>query len=167
MDRKNDRKKLTDILRGSTREEIEKAWDETQAAGEVGPLPAGEYVARIVAGELNQSKKATPGYKLTFRVVEGEDIGRRFWHDIWLTPPALAMAKRDLAKLGINSIEQLNKPMPRGVRCIVKLALRRDNDGNEYNRVQHFTVIGIDPPDVDPFAPPSNGEAPNSGGPTQ
>ncbi len=26
--------------------------------------------------------------------------GRQFWHDIWLTPVALPMAKRDLAKLG-------------------------------------------------------------------
>lgn len=45
------------------------------------------------------------------------------------------------------------KPPKTSRRCRVKLALRRYDDGNEYNRVRSFEVIGIDPPDVDPFAP--------------
>ena len=43
----------------------------------------------------------------------------------------------------------------------MKLALRRDDDGNEHNRVQLFTVIGIDAPEVDPFAPSRNGGEPS------
>jgi hypothetical protein len=152
-----ERKKLTDILRGSTRESIEKVWGETQAAGEMGPLPAGEYVARIVAGELTESKQGTPGYKLTFRVLEGDYVGRRFWNEIWLTPAAMPMAKRDLAKLGVSSLDQLEKSLPPGIRCNVKLSLRRDDNGNEHNRVQLFTVIGIDAPEADPFAPTEGG----------
>jgi hypothetical protein len=152
-----ERKKLTDILRGSDREAIEKAWNETEAAGEMGPLPAGEYIARIVAGELDESKKATPGYKLTFRVVDGDFVGRRFWLDLWLTPAALPMTKRELAKLGVASLEQLEKPLPQGIRCKVKLALRKNDQGDEYNAVKTFTVIGIDAPEADPFAPSSKG----------
>ena len=153
-----DRKKLTDILRGSTRDTIEKAWGDTQAADEMGPLPAGEYVAKIIAGELMTSKRnETPSYHLAFKVIEGDYAGRRFWHDLWLTPAALPMTKRDLAKLGVQSLAQLENPLPQGIRCKVKLALRRDDDGNERNRVQLFTVIGIDAPEVDPFAPSSNG----------
>ena len=152
------RKKLADILRESSRDVIEKAWSDTQAAKETGPLPAGEYVAKIIAGELFESRHGTPGYKLTFRVVEGDYVGRRFWAEVWLTPAALPMAKRDLAKLEINSLDQLEKPLPQGIRCNVKLALRRDDYGNEHNRVQLFTVIGIDPPEVDPFAPSNCGE---------
>lgn len=150
------RKSLSDILHGNDRERIQNAWADTAAAEDFAPLPAGQYVARVESGELSTSKtKGTPGYKLGFRVLEGDHAGCRFWHDVWLTEAALPMAKRDLGKLGINRLEQLENPLPPGIRCKVKLALRKDDDGTEYNRVRSFEVIGIDPPEVDPFAPPA------------
>ncbi len=95
------RKSLSDILRNGDRESLSRAWGETKAAEDFAPLPSGEYVARIVGGELFTSKtKGTPCYKLTFRVLEGDTPGRQFWHDVWLTPAALPMAKRDLASSG-------------------------------------------------------------------
>jgi hypothetical protein len=63
------------------------------------------------------------------------------------------MAKRDLGKLGVTSLEQLERPLPPGIRCRVKLALRRDDDGTEFNRVKSFEVVGIDTPAQDAFAP--------------
>lgn len=146
--------RLSDILSNNGDDELKKLFDETEAAGEMGPLPPGEYVAHILAGELETSRtNATPGYKLTFSVIEGEFAGRRFWHDCWLTPAALPQTKRDLAKLGVTALEQLERPLPRFIRCKVKLALRRDNDGNERNRVKQFEVVGLDMPEADPFAP--------------
>lgn len=148
------RKSLTDILRNGDRESIARAWGEAEAAEDFAPLPAGEYAARIVGGELFNSKtKGTAGYKLCFRVLEGDHTGRQFWHDVWLTPAALPMAKRDLAKLGVTALEQLERPLPPGIRCRVKLTLRRDDDGNESNKIRQFEVIGIDPPETDAFAP--------------
>jgi hypothetical protein len=148
------RKSLSEILRNGDQDRLREVWGKTEAAEDFAPLPAGEYVARILSGELETSrKKETPCYKLTFQVVEGDHAGRRFWHDVWLTEAALPMAKRDLAKLGITSLDQLEKPLPPGIRCSVKLALRSDDDGNETNRVKRFEVIGIDEPEVDPFAP--------------
>ena len=163
-----ERKSLSDILRGSDRDALKKAWNETEAAGEMGPLPAGEYVARITAGELAASRtKGTPGYKLTFRVLEGDYAGRRFWLDLWLTPPAIATTKKDLAKIGVplslsyEELEkQLDQPLPQGIRCKAKLKLRKNDKGDDYNEVKEFTVVGIDQPEVDPFAPP-----PKEGGP--
>jgi hypothetical protein len=156
------RKSLSDILRNGDRENLSRAWGETAAAEDFALLPSGEYVARIVGAELSTSKtKGTAGYKLAFRVLDGEHQGQRFWHDVWLTPAALPMAKRDLAKLGVSALEQLERPLPPGIRCRVKLTLRCDDDGNEYNRVRSFEVIGIDPPEVDPFAPAdASGPAP-------
>ncbi len=162
------RKKLTDILHNDRRDAIARAWAETQAAGEFGVLPAGEYVAVIIGGELFTAGTGTPGYKLTFKVGEGEHAGRHFWHDLWLTPAAVAMAKRDLGKLGVTSLDQLERPLPQGIRCKVKLTLRRDDDGNESNRVRSFEVIGIDTPQPDPFAPTgpaSNGHQAEGGTP--
>ena len=149
--------RLSDILANGNRTELTQAWESTKPAEEFAPLPSGEYVAHVISGELFTARQNhTPGYKLTFKVIEGplaKDTGRQFWHDLWLTEPALPMAKRDLAKLGITTLQQLDQPLPQGIRCRVKLALRRDDAGAEYNRVRSFQVIGIDKPEVDVFAP--------------
>jgi hypothetical protein len=153
----NESKRLSDILHNGDRERLTKAWSDAKAADEFGILPAGEYIARIIDGTANNARTGTPGYKLTFRVLEGESTGRLFWHDLWLTEAALPMAKRDLGKLGVSCLEQLDKPLPQGIRCKVKLAVRRDDDGNASNRVRSFEVVGIDEPEQDPFAPCANG----------
>lgn len=152
--RQDMRKSLSEILRNGDRETLSRAWDEAQAAEDFAPLPAGEYIAQIVGGELFASRtKGTAGYKLTFRVLEGQHQGRQFWHDVWLTPAALPMAKRDLGKLGVTALEQLERPLPAGIRCTVRVALRKDDEGTAYNRVKSFRVVGIDEPEQDPFAP--------------
>ncbi|MEQ8209402.1 MAG: hypothetical protein RH917_06180 [Lacipirellulaceae bacterium] len=151
--------KLTNILQQSSLDSIKNAWDSTEAAGETAAIPSGEYVAHITSGELiNSRSNDTPGYRLTFRVIDCKEnnkefFGRLFWHELWLTAPAMPMTKRDLNKLGVTSLEQLEKPLPLGIRCRVKLALRKGDDGSEFNRVTLFEVLGIDPPEVDPFAP--------------
>jgi len=151
------RKSLSDILHQGDRESLSQAWGETEAAEDFVPLPSGEYDARIVSGGLFNSKtKGTPGYKLHFRVLEGAHEGRQFWNDVWLTPAALSMAKRDLGKLGVTSLDQLERPLPPGIRCRVKLVLRKDDDGTEHNRVRSFEVVGIDKPEDDAFAPQSD-----------
>jgi len=150
--------KLSDILRNGDSDRLRQAWDTTEAAGELAPLPPGDYAAHIIAGTLETGRtRGTPGFKLSFRVCEGDFTGRQFWHDIWLTEASLPMAKRDLAKLGVTSLEQLEQPLPRGIRCSCKLVLRRGDDGAEYNKVRTFAVIGIDPPETDAFAPGDDG----------
>lgn len=147
---------LSDILAaGGGGDDIRDLWNNTDAAGEMGPLPAGEYIADIIAGVLETSRtKETPCYTLTFAVVEPVAfVGRRFWHPCWLTPAALPQTKRDVGKIGVQSLDQLERPLPARFRCRVKLALRRDDDGNERNRVKTFEVIGIVEPERDAFAP--------------
>ena len=156
----NQRKKLTDILSAGIGN-LQTLWNSTSAAKEFEPLPAGEYVARILSGELDASRThSTPGYKLTFQVCEGELSGRKFWLDLWLTPAALPMTKRDLAKLGVSSLDQLEQPLPPGVICKVKLALRVEDDGTSRNRVRAFEVVRIEEPQVDAFAPDDEMELP-------
>ncbi len=162
------RMKLSDILAANDRDRLAKAWEKTEAAKDFTALPRGEYIAHVVDGQLTEARTTgTPGYKLTFEVIEGEFIGRRFWHDLWLTEAALPMAKRDLLKLGITQQAQLDNPLPKGIRCRVKLALRTDDDGQQYNRVRSFEVIGIDKPEVDPFAPKEPETAPEEQGQKQ
>ena len=152
--------KLTDILNDGVADSLRSKWDEIEAAEEFGKvLPPGEYVAHIVSGELVPvGLKETPSYKLSFEVIEGEHKGRRFWHDCWLTDAALPSTKRDLLKLGVKSLDQLEKPLPKFIRCRVKLTKRQDDNGNEFNRVRSFEVLGIDPPEQDPYAPTDSGD---------
>ena len=153
----NERKKLSDILRGSDRDTLAKQWQDTKAAKDLGPLPPGEYTFRILSGELFTSKQGTPGYKLTLEVTEGEHEGRRCWHDLWLTPAALPLAKRDLGKIGVADLEQLERPLPAGILIRAKIALRKNDDGTEHNRVARFEPAGIEPGDA--FEPPPDADA--------
>jgi hypothetical protein len=146
--------KLTDILHDSISDGLRDAWDTTDAAPGYGVLPAGTYTCRVEAGELFKSSgKGTPGYKLRLRVLHGDHAGRIVWHDVWLTVNAMPIAKRDLAKLGVTTLAQLEQPLPPRMRAEVQLVVRRDDNGIERNRVRSFEIIGIDPPDTDPFAP--------------
>ena len=110
--------KLSGLLKNRY-SDLKTAWDNTEAAEDFAPLPPGEYVCRIVGGELVASRNDTPGFKITFQILEGEHTGRKIWHDIWLTESALPMAKRDLQKLGVTDLDQLNNPIPAGIRCNV------------------------------------------------
>lgn len=145
--------KLSDILAASNGGNINDLWKSTAAANDFGPLPPGLYVCRLASGELRQAKTGTPEYVLTFKVLDGEHKGRQVWHSLYLTPAALPMAKRDLGKIGMTSPEQMEQPIPKGIRCRVHVTLRKDDSGAEHNRVRSFDAIGRDPQDVDPFAP--------------
>jgi len=129
------------------------------AADDFGALPSGTYTCRLTSGELRKARTGTPEYVLTFKVLDGEHKGRQVWHSLYLTRAALPMAKRDLAKLAVTSLEQLEQPIPKGIRCKVRVVLRRDDDETERNRVRSFEVLGVDPPEVDPFAPESTDPA--------
>lgn len=145
--------KLSDILSTGNGGNINELWNSTAAADDFGPLPSGTYTCRLLNGELRQARTGTPEYVLTFKVLDGEHKGRQVWHSLYLTPAALPMAKRDLGKLGVTALEQLEQPVPKRIRCKVQVVLRQDDDKTERNRVRTFEAIGVDPPEVDPFAP--------------
>jgi hypothetical protein len=139
------RKSLTDILEGVSRDELARQFEAVEAAPDYTPLPRGSYKAEVSSGELTTSASGTPGYTLGFTVCEGELKGRRLWHTLWLTQAAMPMTKRDLAKLGVVRLEQLEKPMPLGIICQLSVVVRTDDDGETRNRVSRMDVIEIRP----------------------
>lgn len=158
-DHLSSRRRLCDILAGQT-EEIRKQWDQTEAAADFAPLPTGHYECHVQSGELETNRNGTPQYTLTFRVVEGEYTGRQLWHPLYLTAAALPMAKRDLGKLGVTALDQLERPLPPGrIRCRVRVVLRQADDGAKFNRARSFEVLRIDEPEADPFAPAEDADA--------
>ena len=156
--------KLSDLLKNGDADRLRHSWETSQAAGDFGLLPPGEYVCHVSEGKLETSRsKGTPGFKLEFVVIDGEHKSRKVWLDAWLTEAAMPQTKRDLGKLGITSLDQLERPLPPGIRCKVRVVIRKDDDGNEHNRVRSFEVVGIDTPKADPFAP--GGDDSPKGGP--
>jgi hypothetical protein len=151
---KHTRKSLVDVLHSSTRDELARQFNEAEAACDMLPLPRGTYRCRVTDGELVTSKGGTPGYSLTFTVDGGEHKGRKLWHTAWLTPAAMPMTKRDLAKLGVTSLDMLDRPLPPGIVCDVKVVVRADDDGVGRNRAVSFVVVELlaDPTADDDFA---------------
>ena len=149
------RRRLSDILQTSAeRERLRQAWSSTEAADDFAIIPAGEYVAEVTAGEYVTGRtNGTLGYKLTFRLIECDYAGRLLWYDIWLSAAALPLAKRDLGKLGVTDFDLLDRPLPPGIVCKLRVVVRRDDDGAERNRVKSFEVLRVEQPKPDPFAP--------------
>jgi hypothetical protein len=157
------RKSLADILPKADRDRLAEAWASTSPAADLAELlPPGEYRCRIVDGRVFTAKTGTPGYKVEFEAIDGEHAGRRLWGDFWLTEQALPYTMRDLARLGITHFEQLERPIPAHLLATVRVALRRDDDGTERNRVVRFEVTGIEPVEPEPFAPSPDGEPSDS-----
>jgi hypothetical protein len=158
------RRRLSDVLGLQDHDALERAWQSTQAAKERSPIPAGVYEAYATDGRLFTSTRGTPGYKLEFEICKGEHAGRKVWHDLWLTTAAIAMTKRDLAKLGITTLEQLERPLPRGIRCRIKVVIQQNDRGEHFNVVRNFEVIAIETPQADPFAPGGPADDTTEGG---
>ncbi len=159
------RRGLVDILKGESREELVRRFSEAEAAPEYAPIPKGTYIAEVSSGELTNSGTGTPGYTVGFTISDGEHKGRRVWHTLWLTPAAMPMTKRDLAKFGIVSLDQLERPVPLGIVCHIHVVVRTDDDGEARNRVTRYDVVEIRPDstaDAD-FAEPDSA-AGNGGG---
>jgi hypothetical protein len=157
------RKRLSDILTNSELESIQSAWEMTDAAADLGPLPAGTYTSRLAGAEIFTARTGTAGVRLTLVVVEPAELaGRRIWHDLWLTLAAMPGTKRDLLKIGISDLARLEGPIPDGILLSVRVALRKDDDDTVRNRVTRLDLVRIEPPPPNPFAPPDGGDG---GGP--
>jgi hypothetical protein len=135
-----------DILGGGG-DDFNRLWDATAAADEgFDPLPPGTYRCFVADGRVATAKTRTSSYKVTFQVISGPFAGRKLWHDLWLTPKALAMTKRDLAKLRIHTPAQLRQAPPTGIVADVRVTLHTENDGRSCNKVLGFTVVEDAPP---------------------
>jgi hypothetical protein len=130
------------------------------------PLPSGSYRCLLSDGRLAQAATGSRSYKVTFTVLDGQYTNRKIWADLWLTSRALAMTKRDLAKLQITRPEQLNEPPRPGIIAEVRVALRTEDDGRQFNKVNGFTIVEEAPapsvfsPDPDEEADTTEGDNP-------
>jgi len=150
------RKPLAGIVTGSSgSNNVLDQFDTIEAAEDFGPLPKGVYIALAVGGKIDKARTTgTDYYVVEFQVIEGTYARRRLWLRNYLTEAALQYAKRDLAKLGINTRAKLAAPFPANrMVCKLTVSLRQDDNKTEWNEITNFEVIRVQEPTVDPFAP--------------
>lgn len=150
-------KKLSDVFSNAELDALKADWDSASRVSDRTPLPPGEYTCRVLDGSLfRHAKTGNSGYKLSLEIIEGERAGRKCWYDIWLTKPAMHKSKVDLAKLDISQFEQLEKPLPKGIIVVAKIALKLDSKGSQFNYVVSFEVVDIDPVPSDDWTAPDD-----------
>lgn len=110
-------------------------------------IPDGIYKCEAIRGELFESKnKKTPGYKITFKITEGEYTDEAVWYDIYNTEKNARRRKEDLSKLQINTPEQIEN-FPRDNYFNVKITQWTPAE-KTFNKVEDFSFIEHKP---DPF----------------
>lgn len=149
-------RKLSDIL-APAEDNFQGLWEQTEAASEFSPIPMGKYVARITRGGIHTAKSGSRSYQIEFTISEGEHTNRKVWLDLWLTQKALAVSKRELAKIGIDSPAKLNADLPAGYIATISVVQRTDDRGETRNEIRRFDVTGFKPPTPDDFAPGEQG----------
>jgi len=108
------------------------------------PIPAGQYVAMIVASEEKTSQKGFRYVVLEFEVLDGPYKGRKLWVNLNLyhtDPEAVKFARAELASIckaiGVlkpqDSVQLHNLPMLITVKC----ANRKDT-GELQNRIKSY-----------------------------
>ena len=164
--------RLTELL-GTGLGDLASQFASTEAAAERELLPPGKYLCRVARGELGKAATGTPRYLLKFEVIAGPHAGRFLFLDVWLTPAALPQAKRDLGKIGVASLAQLENPVPPGIIVEASVVVRSTDGGDQRNAVKRFDFVrrdeaAMDDPDFAPPAPPAantaGGEAPPAKG---
>lgn len=134
-------------------------FDTVEAADEPTPLPRDTYEGVATAGKLVQSSRGTDGYRLEFRVTQGEYAGRKLWHTYWLSEKALPFTKRDLKKFGLDSLQKLKSPFPADrYVCRLAVVVKCEDDGRERNEVTSITVLRTQEPPANPFPLPPAAE---------
>ena len=137
---------LNDLLNNDLR----TAFDNTTAADDFQPLPNGAYEMEVASIVQAESKTGKPKCVVKWRAIDGEYVGRFVWQDLWLTPAALPMAKRELKKLGITQFADIGKPLPTDRVYRVQVVVRVRDGGANHNEVKRFDYLRTE---VEPFAP--------------
>ena len=110
------------------------------------PIPAGQYMAMIVASEDKTSKQGNKFLSLEFEVLDGQCKGRKLWVNLNLShpnPETVKFARAELAAIckavGVlkptDSVQLHNLPMLISVKCV-----NRKDTGELQNRIKGYTL---------------------------
>jgi hypothetical protein len=144
---------LSEILPNAGDYDIDRLWQNSEAAPELEPLPRGNYVCRVESGELFTAGTGTKGYRLKLRVHEGPHAERVTSMSLWLTEAAMPNTRRELAKIGIREPRQLSEPIPPGPIVSAQVVHEAKGNGEVFHKAKSIQFLRVEKPQADPFAP--------------
>lgn len=105
---------------------------------EMGPIPAGKYLAIIEESEMKDTQAGTGEYlALTFQVIEGEFKGRKVWDNLNLKNPnsdTVEIAKSTLSSIcracGVMTPKESAELHDKPIIISVGLEAKKDRDKN-------------------------------------
>jgi len=122
------------------------AFDAVAPADPFEPLSPGQYRARVLRGEIIQTKGGVDGYRMQFEILQGECAGRKLSRTWVFTAKALPYAKRDLSVFGLKSSTDLLAPFPKPgteVFCRLWVAQRMSDDLVVWNDIKRIDQIEV------------------------
>jgi len=113
------------------------------------PIPAGQYLAMIVASEEKTSSKGNQFLSLELEVLDGQYKGRKLWVNLNLShpnPETVKFARAELASIckaiGVlkptDSVQLHNLPMLITVKCV-----NRKDTGELQNRIKSYASKSV------------------------
>ena len=107
---------------------------------ELQPVPAGNYVCKVIAGEVKEGPKGKY-IAWTLEICEGEFAGQQLWHNTSLVPNAQFGLKRFLQACRFEwGKSSFNTEDVFGSEVIVKVVVK-DYEGAPKNKVKGFIPI--------------------------
>ena len=101
------------------------------------PIPAGKYLAAIIASETKQTKSGGGSYlELTFSILDGEYKGRQLWSRLNLSNPnatAVKIARGDLSAIcrAINVMQPKDSVDLHNLPLVINVKLKKRTDNDE------------------------------------
>jgi len=119
---------------GLERKILKDAFNNTDPAAIIEPIPEGKYIARWIDSGSGKSRNSVPFLMGRFEIISGKYYGRKLKHWWYLSPAALPYTKRALLDLGVTEFEQLEKGNLLGEKVRLRVKIRKNDDsGEEYN----------------------------------
>lgn len=138
---------------------LESLWNSSQPAPDDEPVPRGNYLTKIVEGKRGQANNGTKFYQTKHIIQDGDRTGQAVFQKYWLTNNAMPRTRRELAKHGITSFEQLDSPLPAELVCETRIVIEESDDGYRSNKIVRLKVVRVEEKRADPFAPELTGES--------
>lgn len=142
---------------------------EVAPSQDIGPIPAGEYLAQITDSDVKPTKRGDGNYaELTYEVLEGEYKGRKVWVRLNLDNPnqkAVEIAQRQLSSI-CHAVDTLNikdtaelhyKPHVIRVEYVKADGIKSTKDSNEvrgWKKAAGITPAAAPAPVAATTAPP-------------
>lgn len=117
------------------------------------PLPPGEYRVGIMNSELKGTRSGGNMLSFTYEVMDGDFQGRKVWDrlNLWHSNPVtVEIAMRQLKSIATASGYPNPNYIPdsselHGREMRVKLAIRKDDNGNEYQDIKAYLPLNAAP----------------------